>query len=304
MILQGRYLRKSSFGTRFAPKKRKRFWKPRAKPVTLLAGIICKDGIVVAGDSQTTWGSGKSWSANKMTELSLPFGRRALVAESGTVISSSRVTEHLAELAEDTELFKQHGLSGLAELAVKKVRDHLRHQQFDCTSEEFQDFIDRQEMDCALMLAYYDNIPRIETISLSLGMIQRAKSFFEVLGSGSDLADYILTDLCIPDLEWSVASVIAVHTVEMVKRHDPYVGGPTKVGILRIPTMRAPHPMLGMFYTSPTILGESEVSEIIQMVQEVDQDTKKKRGNAIRDALERKTELRLKEIQSHLDDFC
>ncbi len=287
--------------------------KPKRKPVTLIVGIICTDGIVVAGDSQTTWGSGKSWTANKMTELEHPFGR-ALIAESGAVLSSSKAIEHLKESASDKALFNEHGLPGLMALAIKKVRDDLRHQQFDCPSEEFQDFIGREELECELMAVHYEDSPKIDTIRLTMGLPNRAKSYFETVGSGSDLAAYLLTDLCVPDMDCETASVIAVHVIEIAKRHDPYCGGPTKLGILRRPTRHSPAEelkagpeppsyweFLGGFYTPPIILSDLETTEIVKMVSEVETDTKQKRGEIIRDALKRKSEVRIKEMLAGFD---
>src|ERR1043165_1151921 len=281
--------------------------KPKRKPATLILGIVCKDGIVVASDSQTTWGSGKSWDAKKMTEMDYPYGK-VLVAEAGAVITSSKTVECLGELAKDGHLFDKHGLRELAEKAIKKTRDDLRHQQFDCTSEEFREFLIVEELNCELMMAHYEGKePRIDTITLNLGLANRAKSFFEAVGTGGDLASCLLTDLCTPELECNIASVIAVHVVEKVKRHDPYCGGPTKIGILRMP--KPPKPLLSppmeqavgyiglpVYYEPPLILSASETAEIVQMVLEVDADTKKKRADIIRDALRLKSEKRMKEL--------
>src|SRR5258708_32055200 len=124
----------------FAHNRLRRKPTKRSKPVTLIVGIICKDGIVVAGDSQTTWGSKKSWLANKISESDFANGG-AIVAESGAVLTSSKVVEHLTAMAKDRAI--DAPLPELASKAVRKVRDALRHQQFDCTAEELQDFINR-----------------------------------------------------------------------------------------------------------------------------------------------------------------
>jgi 20S proteasome alpha/beta subunit len=276
--------------------------------VTLIVGIICKDGIVVASDSQTTWGSGKSWNADKMAELVHPYGK-AVVAGSGAVITSSNIIKHLTQLAIDRTIFDQMELPGIAANAVRAVRNELRKQQFDCTSEEFQSFIEQEELDCELMIAHYTNTtPRLDTISLSIGLPNRANHFFEAVGSGSDLATYLLTDLCSPNMESTTASVIAVHVVEIVKRHDPYCGGPTKVGILTRPLNAATVSMIkppeswkffegfGQFYAPPVFLPKQKIEELVKMVLEVEIETKRQRGAIILKALKENADKMLKEI--------
>jgi hypothetical protein len=167
--------------------------------VTLIVGIICKDGIVMAGDSQTTWGSGKRWDANKMTEVSFPHGK-GLVAESGATLTSAKITEELTKLAKDRQLSEQYKLPELAEMAVRRVRDKLRSQNFDCSAEELQSFIEGNELESELMIAHQDGQEtRIDTISLLMGVAERAHSMFETIGSGADLATYLLTDLTTPN---------------------------------------------------------------------------------------------------------
>jgi hypothetical protein len=61
---------------------------PRRKPkkgkrVTLILGIICRDAIVLAADSQTTKGSAKQLGANKISVAEFGNGKAA-VAESGS----------------------------------------------------------------------------------------------------------------------------------------------------------------------------------------------------------------------------
>jgi 20S proteasome alpha/beta subunit len=280
--------------------------------VTLIVGIICKDGIVVAGDSQTTWGTGKSWSANKMTELDHVYGR-ALVAESGALVTSARGVEHLVKNASNRELMDTLAIPGLAAKAIRNVREELRQQQFDCSAEELQDFIFREELDCELMIAHYDNGPAIDTIRLTVGIPKRAKSFFETTGSGADLADYLLTDMCNPDMDCKTASVIAVHVIEIAKRHDPYCGGPTKLGVLPLPTAHSdlvnpPSLMpasvfdsIRHYYKPAIILSQSETDEIVKMVSEVEKQTTKKRSEIIRDELKRRSRRRLKQMMRDID---
>ena len=254
--------------------------KPKRKPVTLIVGIVCQDGIVVAGDSQTTWGTGKSWSTNKMKEVDCVTGR-ALVAESGSVFTSGLVVERFCELAKNAELFNRDGLRSVAAAAVRDVRNQLQAPLFECSAEEFQEHIFRNDLECELMIAHYEDGPTIDTIKLSQGVASRAKHFFEAVGSGSDLANYVLTDLCAPGMNFNEATLIAAHVVGVAKRHDPYCGGPTKLGVLGKPVSN---------YSPPIIYSADQVDRINRLVDEIDKATKAKRAEVVQEAFRREAE--------------
>jgi 20S proteasome alpha/beta subunit len=229
------------------------FPKNKRKPVTLIIGIVCKDGIVIAGDSQTTWETGKSWSTNKITDLEHSSGH-AIFAESGADITSSFILEELKILLTEKTTQKTP-LPKLVRMAVRKVRDKLRFQNFECSSEELEGVINRNGLNSFLMFAHYDGEnPGIYTVSLTIGIPQRSKNSFAVVGCGSDLANYLLSNLLnakkelnskLPPekrqpidecgIDTDEALYIAAYVMEIVKRHDPYCGGPTKLAILRHP---------------------------------------------------------------------
>jgi 20S proteasome alpha/beta subunit len=283
----------------------------RRKPVTLIVGILCKDGIVVAADSQTSWDTGKRYDANKMTDMKYSFGR-ALIAQSGAVITSQAIIEELKKLSNKSEAFEFPSLAGLAAQSVRKVRDKLRFQHFDCSAEELQSIIREEGLDCALMIADHSGKePRIDTVNLLVGIPSRSQSYFETIGSGSDLATMLLTDLCTPNMEMRLAAIIAVHVVELVKRHDPYCGGPTRLGMLRKPEPRVFEPpaevpaemagisagynpqvfaafqdFLSSEYLPPVVLSQEDTDEIVKMASEIDAATKRRRMAIIRKALE------------------
>lgn len=225
-----------------------------------------------------------------MTEIAYPYGR-ALVAESGAVLTSAKAVEYLGQMAKDKTLFDERGMAGVAAQAIRKVRNELRYQQFDCSAEELQDFIYREELNCELMIAHDHGGPCIESISLTIGIANRTKHFFDAVGSGADLAMYLLSDLCLPEMNYSTAAVVAAYVVEAVKRHDPYCGGPVKLGILRLPKLlpptHEPSP-LPHYYSPPILLSQSEADELVTMALEVEQATKTKRVEIIREALKKK----------------
>lgn len=279
----------------------------KQKPVTLIVGIICKDGIVMASDSQTTSPTMKSLDTVKMSEFRHQSDR-ALIAGAGAVLSSAKAIEHFMRLAPSAGI-DGTSLPEVASVAIKKTRDEFRHQQFDCSSEEFQDFLKREELGCELMLAHYEGGLTIDTVKLSMGIPYKCKSFWEAIGTGADVGSYLLKDLCTPDMECKIASVIAVHIIEAVKSHDPFCGGAVQLGILKspvpetlpIPTVLGGHSFdPSRYYSPPLILPRKETDEIVQMVSEVEAATKKKRSDIIKEALEKQSGKRMEEMWEDL----
>src|SRR5258708_35172094 len=129
-----------------------------------------------------------------MAEINHPYGR-ALACEAGAVLTSTQAVDQLSLLVKDRVAFDTDGLPGLAEKAIRKVRDKLRFQQFDCSSEELQTFIEKEELESVLMLAHYAEGPKIHTVDFSIGLANRTKTKFASIGSGAALATYLLTDL-------------------------------------------------------------------------------------------------------------
>src|SRR6267142_6580303 len=93
--------------------------KKRENPVTLIVGIVCRDGIVMASDSQTTCASMKMLDAIKMEEVEHATGR-ALIGGAGAVISSSRAMEYIVEHRSENK-----PLPDIAADAIKKTRDEF-----------------------------------------------------------------------------------------------------------------------------------------------------------------------------------
>jgi hypothetical protein len=256
----------------------------------------------MAADSQTTWDSGKKWDTQKLRDIGYGLGR-ALIAEAGAVITSTSIVDHLEQLVESPGS-SGRSISDLAEAAVRKTRDKLRFQQFDCSSEELERFIQRNEMSCALMIAHYADGPRIDTVTLDFGISQQAKTFFECIGSGSDLATYLLGELCEPGKDTRTNCLIGALVVEIVKRHDQYCGGPVRIGVLRKPHYPSPdqaselemHGLTTYGDFLPIVFSPQQVEEIVELALKVEAETGQRRQEIIKTALQRKSEDEMKQL--------
>src|SRR5258707_10445161 len=102
--------------------------------VTLIVGLIGRqdegDGetnaIVLASDSQTTWGTLQRSDTDKMSGITFADGKKVLVAQSGDSTLGSRAIEVLQNEALTVNLNDYRKPAELAEQAVAKVkRDYL-----------------------------------------------------------------------------------------------------------------------------------------------------------------------------------
>lgn len=299
--------------------------------MTLIIGIICKDGIVIAGDSQTSWTSAKSWDANKITVLNCSDGH-AIVAESGAVITSGSIIQKVETSLRASNSSDTSSLPDLARQAVKSVRDDLRFQNFNCSSTELDEVIERHGLNSVLMFAYYDGkLPQINTIGLKIGIPQRCNASFETVGSGSDLANYLLSNLLnsrkellsraaikrqrpIKDdgLDSEEAIYIAAYVLEIAKRHDPYCGGPTKLGIIRHPDFIPESSLIQQDMAGNVIRHDSapvfiycksEVDKIVEAVSTVEAWSQAEFWVGISKSITEATKMRLKKWESMAKEF-
>lgn len=200
--------------------------------MTILIGIICKDAIVLASDSQTTSGGLKRTDAEKITAVKFS-AKEILVAQAGNAGNSARAIEILREMAKDKEISDYRTPADLARLAMIQVRQELRQQYGNCTATELQDLIWKCELQAELMLAYYfENKPYIFKLDLSVGRADKENSWYAALGCGANLGSYLLTEYTKPQMTSSLASVIAGYVVEEVCKHDAYCSPPARVGVI------------------------------------------------------------------------
>lgn len=200
--------------------------------MTLIIGIICKDAIVLASDSQTTCGGMKRTDAEKIMPVKFATGQ-VLVAQAGNAGNSARATEILREMAKDKPIDDYRVPADLARLAMMQVKRELRQQYSDCTVAELQDFIWKDELQSELMLAYYsENKPYIFTIDLAVGRSDKEASWYSAIGCGANLGSYLLSEHTNPAMNSGLASIIASYVIETVCKHDAYCSPPARVGLI------------------------------------------------------------------------
>src|SRR5437899_7246721 len=96
----------------------------RKAPVTIIVGIACKNGIVLASDSETTCGFAKSRDTVKVHFIQFSNGM-ALLGESGNADIASRAIDQFQDYAKATALTDYRTAADVLQKALWKVRDEL-----------------------------------------------------------------------------------------------------------------------------------------------------------------------------------
>lgn len=201
--------------------------------MTLLVGIKSTDGVVLASDSQVTTGTGKRTDSTKMENVEFS-NFPVLVAQAGSVLLTNRFVDIFRQLADKVAAKTPDEVGRVAQTAMRMLRTELRELHFDCSSEELSGILLKSGDQAAVMMGFFmDEKPHLITINLDYATYQKSRFDFETEGCGAPLGQYILTEYSSPTMDVYAATMAAIYTVEMVKKHDAYCGGPTRVGVLK-----------------------------------------------------------------------
>ena len=198
--------------------------------MTIIVGIICKNGIVVACDSQTTTENVKRPDADKITALKLA-DKSILVAQSGDCALAAKAVEVLGKDFTGISFEDYRQPADAAQQAVAQVKRELV---------QLNNWEDRRDLETAylssnpfsLMLAYYfDKIPYLYVLASVPGFASREYKF-AAIGCGATVGEFILSRSGAWELTPEKALAVAIYTVEEVKKVDAFCGGPTKAAFI------------------------------------------------------------------------
>jgi 20S proteasome alpha/beta subunit len=276
--------------------------------VTLIIGIICKDAIVLAADSQTTKGTVKQSGTNKISEIKFTNGN-ALVAEAGSASLSNRVVELFKRDAVVTDIVDDSTISKLLQKCLREVRHDLTslHAGNISPKEQQEYFLD--ENNCfELMLAYYQGSkPRIYKFNPLWCIPSPAITYFETSGIASELANYILREHTAPGMDSKFASVIAIKVVKDAIDYVEGCGPPIRLATVHKPYRYKPIKRDGagkkvygdicVQSSRVAVCPSNVVEEIASIISKVEEETKSTRNNKIHKALKDQTESTVKQMQ-------
>lgn len=215
--------------------------KKLAPPMTQIVGIICKESIIIASESQYTLGySAKQFEGRKMDVITFLDGNQALVAFAGAIKSALIVTELMKESAKDSLLVNELSVIKIAKAAISAYRsDRLEfyNQGLDSPPDQQDALFGREDEFFEFVIAHYSGgdpnqkQPCLFKIDVLSGKPERIHSY-AVTGSGSHLASFMLAQFKYEDMPRSEALALAVDALERIKESDLYCGGQLRIAVI------------------------------------------------------------------------
>jgi hypothetical protein len=235
--------------------------KRKKLPVTLIVGIVCRDAVVLAADSQTSYGTLKLAGTNKISRVDFKGGKSVLVAESGMVTLSRQAIDIFSTKAKQTAATSKEGISRLLKESLFEVRlgQIGLYPKRKYTLEEWKEYF-RDKNPVELTTAYFwEDEPCLFTISIDECQVVWAKEY-SVSGVGDYLGHYLLKEYFIPRMDRDLGAAIAI---KIAKDAATYVEGcntPIKAALIErslAPWQFPPLPYIPPY--QPTILPLKEI---------------------------------------------
>lgn len=247
--------------------------------MTLIVGIICADGIVLAADSQTSKGDAKIPGTNKISEIDFLNGS-AIIAEAGSSNLSNSVIDHLRRLAAITKIENEDTVVHTVVAAVRENRQNLTSlTPGNQSPQDWQDYFFREENYYELMFAYYHGKkPLLYKINPAWCIATPAVSHFMTSGIAANLANYILTERTRHKMDSEYAAVVSIKTVEDAIDYVDGCGGPARVawirGLADEPITKSPFYLPATKSGMVIIFPQKKVAEISLAISKVESDMK------------------------------
>lgn len=216
------------------------FKKP-IPPMTQIVGIVCKETIVIASESQFTIGTDwKQFEKQKTDSFIFKDRNEGIVAFAGAVKPALRVIDLMKSIASQNMSDNEMSGVNVAKEAIIKYRQEATdfYQKSSNMSVDEQDKIfgvnDRYFqllIGHAFGIRRQDRIPCLYSIDVSDGQPERINDYV-VNGSGVQLATFMLKQFDYKEMEWAGAISLAIDAVDRIKESDLYCGGQIRVGML------------------------------------------------------------------------
>lgn len=250
--------------------------------MTLIVAVKSKNAVIIAADSQISYGhSSLRTDTSKIEQVE--FSKfRAIVALAEDVDNARRYIDILRGMAKGSEPKTADEVGVVIQSAMRALRNEVAANLGTTTATELDKMINEQALNCSMTVAFCINRePHIVQTSLLKVVYHRSRANYETDGCGASLADFILKEYFVPDSDFEKTALMAIYAAWTATKHDRYCRGPIVVA--------AACPYAG-FGKGP--LPESRVIEfsreriegLITLIQQADAATKQARHTVINDA--------------------
>jgi hypothetical protein len=217
----------------------RRFYKPSPQPkVTIAIGIISKQvrwgegEIVLAADSQTTFPEDgtKDLLAEKIHIIQFKNGK-ALIAQSGMLRPAATALAMIKDRAANTVIENQDTVGTVIRTAIRDHRKELLA-EWHFTDDRMKSYLKMDVYYEFLVASYFNGNARLSHIDIYNCNFSPMEKQYAAIGTGSDLAKYLLKEFKDADPQFEYGDLIATSVIEKVKENVDGCGGKTHVGIV------------------------------------------------------------------------
>lgn len=200
-------------------------------PVTIIVAISTPTGIVMAADGQITAGNTKLPATTKLFPVKFKNGY-ALVGEAGNTGLSGRSLQEMGSMAKGAMILNERTVPKTALAAMQVVRRELRARNFECSIGELNRQI-KDQGDCHWLVGYMFGLKSaLFHVCMSSGSTTPILSPHAAIGTGRQLAEYLLAHVTWPGMNIVEAEMAATYVVEEVKKFDLHCSGQTQVAFV------------------------------------------------------------------------
>ncbi len=222
--------------------------------MTIVVGFVSKDGIAFGSDSQMTQGASKALNSKKIFTIKFPcpnMTSQVLIAQSGDVELASLVLERMQEIATDTQFDNKSVPVVCLRRAIREIKKELLEAQGSENAAPLQkeEFFYNKTTD--FLIGYYytkENYhtfePHFYSLNFSLGIETKVKNNVGILGSGADLARFLIKLFNFQELTLAQATVAGIYIINRVKDDDLYCSGDIQMACIRHPIYKRILPLV------------------------------------------------------------
>jgi 20S proteasome alpha/beta subunit len=201
--------------------------------MTILIGLRCSDGVLIASDTQSEFGRGapvKRLNASKI----YPIGEHCAIAGAGTVAHIQKSIDLIRYGLQEAESGKHSSLSDDEFTDTIEKVTTASHKRYNIERAKYLgDPREREWFTPMLICAAKCGSDKFHLSLIHYEGLVEPIEDYGTAGSGAAYAEFLLKSLYTEGIKVAKAIPIAIYTIGEVKQIDPNCGGQTRVAIVK-----------------------------------------------------------------------
>lgn len=217
------------------------------RAMTISIGFVCKNSIVLAADSQTSYtgSTHKSNQADKLVEFAF-FDGYAVSVMAGGIEYFEMFRELMEIISAKTRIRTERTIPDTVEEAISGLKSKLR--KLSLPEQRNRDRMDRifEANDFEMLVGFFfEGMPKLYYANFEIGRARKVNDDYKMIGAPLVLVDYLMDGVEPWKMTNNEGLALAACLIEVAKDHDSSCGGMTRMALIKP--------------ESPMILAQSEI---------------------------------------------